>query len=65
LSGEFELAIAAEEDFLEMIGRDPGQARILVDGAMNPESGKKYLDEYINRLIAERENATWKLDAYT
>jgi len=64
-SGEFELAIAAEEDFLEMIGKDPGLARQLVDGAMNPETGKKYLDEFINRLIAERENATWKLDAYT
>jgi tetratricopeptide (TPR) repeat protein len=53
LSGEFELAIAADEDFLEIIGADPGLARELVDGALNQETGKKFLDEFKNRRDAE------------
>jgi TolB-like protein len=56
LSGEFELAIAPYEEFLEIIGEDPGLARKLVDGATNPETGKKYLDEFI---IAEEEYPSW------
>ena len=58
MSGEFELGIAAQEDFVELNGADPAEIRQNVDGATHPETGKKYLDELINRWIAESENPT-------
>jgi len=65
LSGDFERAIAADEKFWEVIGGDPGQVRELVDGALDTEDGKEFLDEYIDRWVAEREGTTWQWGAYT
>jgi TolB-like protein len=64
LKQEFEQAISSYEVLLTHEGKSPSWARVLVDGATDPNHGKAFLDQFVQQEQAEAESRFEELLAY-
>jgi tetratricopeptide (TPR) repeat protein len=67
VAGEYESAIEFEEKHREALGEDPAQVRIEIERILDPESGKQYLDSFVQnrvRLISNPVAAAYEYQWY-
>ena len=63
-SGEYEAAIDSLEQYYRAVGKDPGAARSFVEGSLDPESGKEFLEGQIQAMVANASNHADVIIAY-